>query len=60
MHGTWPGLAEDDLVDGDVAVTTDYRVVLGEILTKRCGVGSLSSVFPGLPPTASIGVVRAV
>jgi uncharacterized protein (DUF1501 family) len=51
VHGAWPGLAEADLVDGDLAGVTDYRLVLGEILTKRCGLGSLSDVFPGLTGT---------
>jgi uncharacterized protein (DUF1501 family) len=48
VHGTWPGLAEVDLVDGDLAGTTDYRTILAEALEKRCGAGSLSTVFPGL------------
>jgi uncharacterized protein (DUF1501 family) len=48
VHGRWPGLDETALVDGDLAGTTDYRLVLGEILTKRCGVDSLAGVFPGL------------
>ena len=49
VHGTWPGCAEENLVDGmDLDVTTDYRAILAEILEKRCGAGSVSSVFPGL------------
>jgi uncharacterized protein (DUF1501 family) len=57
VYGRWPGLADDQLVDGDLAGTTDYRLILGEILTKRCGVGSASAVFPGLTGTP-LGVVR--
>ena len=38
----------DALVDGDLAGTTDYRNVLAELLEKRCGSGSLSTVFPGI------------
>ena len=49
VHGTWPGLAEPDLVDGDLAGTTDYRSLLAEALEKRCGAGALSTVFPNLP-----------
>jgi len=37
-----------DLVDGDLAGTTDYRSILAEALEKRCGAGSLTTVFPGL------------
>jgi uncharacterized protein (DUF1501 family) len=48
VHGRWPGLADEDLVDGDLAGTTDYRNVLAELLEKRCGAGSLETVFPGL------------
>lgn len=58
VHGSWPGLAADELADGDLAGTTDYRLVLGEILQKRCGAGSLSGVFPGLTGSP-IGVARA-
>ena len=49
VHGTWPGLADYELVDGDLAGTTDYRVLLAEALEKRCGASGLATVFPGLP-----------
>jgi len=42
----WPGLAEDDLYRGDLAGTTEYRDVLGEILSKRRGEEALDTVFP--------------
>ncbi|WP_306205305.1 DUF1501 domain-containing protein [Actinoplanes sp. RD1] len=58
VHGRWPGLAPANLVDGDLAVTTDYRAVIGEILRARCGVGDLGGVFPGVSPS-TLGVVRA-
>jgi len=48
VHGQWPGLADEDLVDGDLAGTTDYRNVLAELLEKRCGAGSISTIFPGI------------
>ena len=48
IHGQWPGLGEADLVDGDLAGTTDYRAILAEALEKRCGAGSMSEVFPNL------------
>jgi uncharacterized protein (DUF1501 family) len=57
VHGRWPGLSDAALVDGDLAGTTDYRTILAEILTKRCGVASASAVFPGLT-TTPLGVVR--
>lgn len=60
MTGAWPTLSEEALVDGDLAVTTDYRTVLREILAQRCGVSSndLASIFPGAP-TGSLDIVRA-
>ncbi len=57
VHGTWPGLADAALDDGDLAATTDYRNLIGELLVKRCGAGSLASVFPGLSYSA-LGVAH--
>ncbi|MEU8657528.1 DUF1501 domain-containing protein [Actinoplanes philippinensis] len=58
VYGQWPGLTTAQLRDGDLAVTTDYRAVIGEILRARCGVGDLSSVFPGVTASA-LGIVAA-
>lgn len=50
VHGLWPGLAEGQLIGpGDLAVTTDYRDVLGEICLKRLNNPSLEAIFPGYP-----------
>ncbi|MEV0897752.1 DUF1501 domain-containing protein [Actinoplanes sp. NPDC049802] len=58
VYGRWPGLTAAELRDGDLAVTTDYRSVIGEILRARCGVADLTGVFPGV--TASgLGIVTA-
>jgi uncharacterized protein (DUF1501 family) len=51
VYTNWPTLAPAALVDGDLAATTDYRSVLGEVLQKRCGFGDTSEVFPGARPT---------
>jgi len=56
-YGTWPGLDPNSIVDGDLAVTTDYRSVLSEILVKRFNV-STSKVFPSFTPE-TIGAVSA-
>jgi uncharacterized protein (DUF1501 family) len=50
VHGRWPGLGPDKLVDGDLAGTTDYRSIVSEVLKKRCGVSSTTDVFPGFKP----------
>lgn len=46
-YGTWPGLDASALAEGDLKVTTDYRNVLGEIVSRRFPDRSLSQVFPG-------------
>ncbi len=49
LLGRWPGLANDALEEGaDLAVTTDYRDVLAEILTAHLGLTDAGAVFPGL------------
>ena len=58
VHGRWPGLSAANLVDGDLAGTTDYRQLLAEVLVNRCGLASPAGVFPGLVP-APPGLVRA-
>ncbi len=50
VHGTWPTLAPAALDQGDLAVTTDFRDVVGEILVKRCANTNLSTVFPSYTP----------
>lgn len=58
VHGKWRPLASAaDLADGDVPVMNNVFDVLGEVVQKRLGVGSLTTVFPGR--TASpLGVAR--
>lgn len=52
VHGEWPGLADGQLVGpGDLAVTTDYRDVLGEVCLRRLGNAALSEIFPGFEVT---------
>ena len=51
VHGQWPGLAEGQLIGpGDLAVTTDYRDVLSEILTKRLNNPATDEIFPNYQP----------
>jgi uncharacterized protein (DUF1501 family) len=48
VHGEWPGLAPEKLYqERDLAVTTDFRDVLGELVAKHLGNRDLSRVFPG-------------
>ncbi len=48
VYGRWPGLANEQLNEGrDLVVTTDFRQVLGEAVTKQLGTTRLDDVFPG-------------
>ena len=48
MVGRWPGLTNDVLEEGaDLAVVTDYRAVLSELLTGHLGLADPGLVFPG-------------
>ncbi|HEX6717236.1 MAG TPA: DUF1501 domain-containing protein [Pyrinomonadaceae bacterium] len=48
VYGQWPGLKSDQLYEGrDLALTTDFRDVFGEIATRHLGSSDTQSVFPG-------------
>ena len=48
VYGRWPGLANEQLNEGrDLAVTTDFRQVIGEAVAKTLGATNLDLVFPG-------------
>lgn len=50
VYGKWPGLGSDQLYEGrDLALTTDFRDVFGEIASRHLGNTNLKSVFPGYP-----------
>jgi uncharacterized protein (DUF1501 family) len=62
VHGRWPGLKDGDLYEGrDLAVTTDFRDLLAEALTRHCGGRDLKTVFPGYEtsPKSFPGVFKA-
>jgi len=48
VYGKWPGLAEHELYEKrDLAVTTDFRAVLGEVVSNHIGNKDIIKVFPG-------------
>ncbi len=48
VYGRWPGLAPEQLNEGrDLALTTDFRTVMGEAVYRHLGAKDLNSVFPG-------------
>jgi uncharacterized protein (DUF1501 family) len=62
VYTRWPGMGEGQLYEGrDLAVTTDYRSVLSEILTKHLGNRDLAKVFPGFEaaPKSYLNLVGA-
>jgi uncharacterized protein (DUF1501 family) len=59
--GRWPGLEGASRFEGrDVAVTTDFRDLFAELLTRHLGAGSLAGVFPGhvTEPGRFVGAIR--
>jgi uncharacterized protein (DUF1501 family) len=58
VYGRWPGLAPDQLYEQrDLAVTTDFRDVLGELGSGFLG-QKTSQVFPGFTPSEPLGLLR--
>jgi uncharacterized protein (DUF1501 family) len=53
VYGQWPGLDQSQLYEGrDLAVTTDFRRVLGEAVARHLGNEQLDQVFPGFETTS--------
>jgi uncharacterized protein (DUF1501 family) len=51
VYGKWPGLEKEQLNEGrDLAVTTDFRDVLGELVARHIGNPAVKGVFPGYSP----------
>ena len=47
VYGKWPGLGSEQLYEGrDLALTTDFRQVLGEAVYRHIGNRELQKVFP--------------
>ena len=48
VFGRWPGLEPEQLNEGrDLALTTDFRAVFSEVISKHLGAQKLDAVFPG-------------
>jgi uncharacterized protein (DUF1501 family) len=59
VYSSWPGLAAEQLYGpGDLAITTDFRTVLAEVVERRLGNPKLDQVFPGFTHPAYLGVTR--
>jgi uncharacterized protein (DUF1501 family) len=59
IYGKWPGLEPEQLYEGrDLAVTTDFRAVLSELLSGHLGTANLSQVFPGFQAGAPLELLK--
>jgi uncharacterized protein (DUF1501 family) len=57
VHGQWPGLHTEQLYDrADLAVTTDYRQVLSELMIKRLNNPNIAEVFPAYTGPTELGL----
>jgi uncharacterized protein (DUF1501 family) len=60
VHGEWPGLTPDKLYqERDLAVTTDFRDVLGEVVARHLGNPKTATVFPGFDQPKFRGILSA-
>jgi len=58
VYGDWPTLDPARRFEGrDLAVTTDFRDLFGEVLTQHLGATDLSSVFPGFRGVRPVGII---
>jgi len=59
VYGRWPGLEPEQLFEGrDLAVTTDFRDVLGELVSHHFG-QKIDRVFPGYTPGEPLGLLKS-
>jgi len=59
IYGNWPGLEKEQLNEGrDLAVTTDFRAVLSELVSGQLGQKDLTRVFPGYQAGTPLGLLR--
>jgi uncharacterized protein (DUF1501 family) len=60
IYGTWPGLEREQLnEERDLAVTTDFRAVLSELVAGQLGQKDLARVFPGFQGSTPLGLLKA-
>ena len=59
VYGRWPGLEPEQLYEGrDLAVTTDFRAVLSELVSRHLG-QNVNQVFPGYSPAEPLGLIKS-
>ncbi len=57
VYGRWPGLGREQRHDGrDLAITTDFRNVFNEVVSRHLGLRDTSHVFPGFKSAPPLGL----
>ncbi|HLN87132.1 MAG TPA: DUF1501 domain-containing protein, partial [Candidatus Limnocylindrales bacterium] len=57
VYGRWPGLAPEALYEGrDLALTTDFRTVCSEVVSRHLGRKDLPRVFPNFRTATPLGL----
>ncbi len=59
VYARWPTLSPAALDDGDLAITTDYRAVLAEMLRTRLNNDAIAEIFPGFD-APSLGLFQSM
>jgi uncharacterized protein (DUF1501 family) len=59
VYGRWPGLTPEVLHEGrDLNLTTDFRTVCAEVISRHLGQKDLSRIFPGFRSSSeSLGLI---
>jgi uncharacterized protein (DUF1501 family) len=58
VYGRWPGLEPEQLFEErDLAITTDFRDVLSELITRHLGRNG-DQVFPGFKSREALGLIK--
>lgn len=61
VYGQWPGLSPEALASpGDLAITTDFRLVLSELVSKHLLNPALDQIFPGFTDLQVLGLVKDI
>lgn len=59
IYVDWPGLADEQLLRGNLQISIDYRSVLSELLAKRAGNNAVEALFPEFQDAGALGIFRA-
>jgi len=59
IYGRWPGLEREQRWEGrDLAITTDFRDVFAEVVTRHLGAKDISRIFPGYTYKQQVGFIK--